>query len=357
MKKTGSPLNKKKPRGRKPHSRAVRGLVVVAISLLSIMSLLLIGVGVLTLEKIGMVKFGPHESEDFVDSLIPEDESGGEVISDYTEIEEGASDVFEIPVRGNTKSVTNILLIGVDSRTGSYTGTLADANIILTIDKKNKAIKMTSLLRDTLVTIPGRDRNGDGKDDYAKLNAAYAYGGFDLLAKTIEQNFRLTIDKHITINFKAFEAAVDAMGGVDIELTSAEARWMKIGNEGKIYHLNGKKALAYARIRKLDSDFKRTDRQRNVLKALFGNAKKMSIGKLNSILDKMLPQVRTNMTPNQFTVFIFNSLTYFGYDMNETFRIPPDKEYSSKSISGVGSVLVLKDPAKTVTELHKFIYM
>ncbi|MDD3692896.1 MAG: LCP family protein [Oscillospiraceae bacterium] len=359
MKKTrNSGSRKRRVRGRKPYSKAVRGLVITAISLLSIMSLFFICIGVYALGKIGLVKFGPQGSGDFIDSLIPDYVSGVEEVSDYSSIEDGAASISEIPVRTNTKSVKNILLLGVDSRTGSYSSTLADAIMILTIDSKNKSIKLTSLMRDTLVTLPGRDRNGDGRDDYAKLNAAYAYGGFDLMYKTIEQNFRLRINQHITINFDAFRAAVNAMGGIDIELTAAEARAIKIANSGGKYHLNGNYALKYARLRKLaGDDFQRTSRQRTVIKALFEKAKKMSIGKLNTVLNEILPQVYTNMTRNEFTMFTINSLNYFGYSMDDTFRIPPDGQFSFKSVSGVGSVLLLNDPAKTITELHKFIYI
>ena len=183
-----------------------------------------------------------------------EEDSGYEEIEDYDKIEQGAASVAEISVKGNTKNISNYLLIGVDSRSSSFRG-LSDTIIILTIDKKNKDIRLASLLRDTLVTIPGRDKNGDGKDDYAKLNAAYSYGGASLLLKTIEQNFRLKIDKHITVNFKAFSAAINAMGGIDIELTAAEAQHIKIGSAAKKYTLNGHYALEYVRIRAIGTDF------------------------------------------------------------------------------------------------------
>lgn len=345
---------RRKPRGRKPHSKTVKGLVIAAISFMCVVSLLSIGSGIYIWRLFGLLNTG--DDPGFVDSLPDEEDSGYEAIDDYTVIEEGAASVAEIPVRTDTKSIKNYLLIGIDTRQDTYKSALADSVIILTIDSKTKHIKLTSILRDTLVTIPGRDRNGDGKDDYAKFNAAYSYGGVELLAKTIEQNFRIKLEKHITINFAAFRNMIDEMGGVEIALTAAEAKWIKVGTQAKTYELNGKKALAYARIRKLDSDFGRTDRQRKTLKAMFAKAKTMSIGKLNTILNKMLPRVKTNISSNELTGLIFNSPTYFGYTMEKTFHIPPNGEYRSAPEFGLGSVLYLKDPASAVTEMHKFIY-
>ena len=345
------------PHGRKPRSKAVRGLVIAAVSFMSILSLLMIGGGVYVWRMVGLLSHNQGIDGEFADSIIPDPiDSRYENIDDYDIIEEGAASVAGIPVRTNTKSVSNYLLIGIDTRDpNSYKG-LADSVIILTIDSARKEIKLTSILRDTLVTLPGRDRNGDGKDDYAKFNASYSYGGFTLLSKTIEQNFRLRIDKYITINFAAFRDTINEMGGVDIELTQAEARHIKVGDERKVYHLNGKKALDYSRIRKLDSDFGRTNRQRKMLTSMFKKAKTMSIGKLNTILNKTLPRVDTNMTANEFTVFVFNSVTYFGYTMEKTFHLPPDGKHKNAPEYGLGSILVLKDPAVVVTELHKFIY-
>jgi LCP family protein required for cell wall assembly len=347
---------KPKHKTRKRHSKTVRGLVIATISLMSFIALLCIGSGIYMWRLFSLVNYSPTESQDFVDSVPDEEENSGyEEIDDYEKIEEDAASVAEISVKGNTKNISNYLLIGVDSRKNNFSG-LSDAIIILTIDKKNKDIRLTSLLRDTLVTIPGRDRNRDGKDDYSKLNAAYAYGGASLLSKTIEQNFRLKIEKHITVNFHAFSAAIDAMGGIDIQLTSAEARHIKVGSTAKKYTLNGRYALDYARIRKLDSDFGRTERQRKVIGAMFEKAKTMNVAKLNNILNKVLPQVNTNMTVNEFMSFTLNSLTYFGYTMDKTYHIPPNGKYRSAPEFGLGSVLYMEEPAAAVTELHKFIY-
>lgn len=344
--------------GRKTYSKKVRGLVITAISVLCVLSLVNISGGIYLWALFSRVSFdNGTNSDEYVDSLLPDDSGlgSGEAIDTYT-IEQGASDVAQISVKGNTKYITNILLLGIDSRNSSYKGSRSDTTIILTINRQNKTIKLTSILRDTMVTIPGHDWNGDGYDDYAKFNAAFAYGGFDLMSKTIEQNFRLKIDQYIAVNFEAFSAAVQAMGGVNMELTGPEAKIVKVGTTDATYHLNGEQALTYARIRHLDSDFGRTNRQRKLITALINKAKGMGIGTLNSILMKVLPQVRTNMTSNELFGFTANALSYSSYTMKGTFHLPEDGKYHGKTYKSIGAVLILNDPAKSVTAMQEFIY-
>ncbi len=358
----------KRPRGRKPHGKGFKGVMIALIALLSIFGLLFILLGSYIGVMINRVTFHGEVSDEYVDSIVPDDidpdasYDESDVLSDYTFIDASATEVAKIPVRGNTKNVTNYLLIGVDGRGDSYAAR-SDTTIILTINKENKTIKLTSLMRDIMVTIPGRDKNGDGKDDYGKFNWAYAFGGFDLMQKTIEQNFRLKIDKYIAVNFSAFENAVDALGGVDIALTDAElaevtrtsSRPSSTSTSG-VYHLNGAQSLAYSRIRSLDSDFGRNNRQRKMIQAMFSRAKSMNIGQLNTLLNTVLPQVRTNMTPNELTGFALNSVTYFSYDMKETYYLPQSGTYTSKIDPSIGWVMLFNDPVKAITDLHKFIY-
>ena len=172
------------------------------------------------------------------------------------------------------EDVTNILLIGQDS-SDEEERTRSDSMIIVSVNKKKGKVALTSLMRDMYVQIPGYSDN--------RLNAAYAFGGMELLDETIEKNFAIDIDGNIEVNFDGFEAVIDAVGGVDIELNSAEvshlnkkhSTWhLKVG----MNHLDGEKALEYARIRKVgDGDFERTDRQRRVLTAVFDEMKNISI--------------------------------------------------------------------------------
>lgn len=179
-------------------------------------------------------------------------------------------------LKSNEEDITNILLIGSDARKTNEVGR-SDAMMILTIDDKNKAIKLTSLARDTLVKIPGYD--------YEKLTHAYAYGKEKLLLDTIEYNFKIKINDYVSINFNSFIELVDSLGGVEVDINDKDISHLNdvIANSFKVYNsknneepkyirnsgkqlLNGYQTLAYARIRKLDTIYNRDERQRDVLK-------------------------------------------------------------------------------------------
>lgn len=149
----------------------------------------------------------------------------------------------------------NILLVGQDR----YVGTArqrSDTMLLCSINPETKKVSMISFLRDLYVQIPG------GYSDN-RLNAAYAFGGFPLLVDAFYTNFGVTIDGCFEVDLAGFRSIVDILDGVDVTLTAREAEVVGVGSEEKLYHLNGKEALSYAQIRKLDSDFGRTQRQRN----------------------------------------------------------------------------------------------
>lgn len=353
----GRPENPKKAEKRHRYSRGVRGTVIACASLLSLLALGIVTASIYVWVMLDRVNFEGEESFIPLESLPPEEidpDFSGEELENP---DEHAVDVSGVVVKGNTKDVTNFLLLGIDERANSnrFVGR-SDTMIILSVNKKSKTIKLISLLRDTWVTIPGRDKNGDGKDDYAKLNAAYAYGGFSLLSKTIEQNFRLKIDEYVAVNFGAFPIAVNALGGVDLTLTAGEAKIVGVGGgKAGAYHLNGDQTLTYARIRHLDSDFGRTARQRKVITALINKAKNMNVATLNNVLYKVLPEVKTNMTSNEFLGFTINILTYASYAVQSDYSVPQPKEYTGKYING-GAGLWLNDSKKSVVALHEYIY-
>ncbi len=283
---------------------------------------------------------------------------------------ENAKSVLELPLRGNEKGIRNLLLLGIDSRTDSYKG-LSDTTIILSINDNTKTIKLISLLRDTWVTLPGRDKDGDGKDDFGKLNSAYAYGRHVLQNKTIAQNFRLKIDDYIGVNFQSLPVLIDAMGGLDIELTAKEITQIPavgcytvadnpnfIGMTGTpgVHHLNGYQAMQYARIRKIDSDFKRTERQRKVITLLMEKAKTMNYTQLISMVYKAVSYVDTNFSTDELLDFAGNALKYSSYTIENSYHLPKNGEYQSTSIPGKGNGLLLINNKKVVQDLHNYIY-
>ena len=204
------------------------------------------------------------------------------------------------------EGVTNILLIGNDSRENGEDGR-SDAMILLSISNKTKKIYMTSLLRDMYVDIPGHKGN--------RLNAAYSYGGAELLMETIEQNFDIHISRYVLVNFEAFANLVDAVGGVDLELSSKEVEYVNgylveynilLGRpegtdyfedtSGGMVHLNGPQALAYCRNRYIGTDFGRTERQRKVLTEVIHNLPKAVLTNPQELIDGLMPNLTTNLT-------------------------------------------------------------
>ena len=221
----------------------------------------------------------------------------------YEEIESVASSPMK------EEGVTNILLIGNDSRENGEDGR-SDAMILLSISNKTKKIYMTSLLRDMYVEIPGYKDN--------RLNAAYSYGGAELLMETIEQNFDIHISRYVLVNFEAFANLVDAVGGVDLELTGKEVEYVNgylveynilLGRpegtdyfddlSGGMVHLNGPQALAYCRNRYIGTDFGRTERQRKVLTEVIHKLPKGVLTNPKGLIDGLMPNLTTNLTQTE----------------------------------------------------------
>ncbi len=282
-----------------------------------------------------------------------------------------------VPVRGNTDSVTNVMLLGIDGRKAEGYTARSDTNMILSVNTDTRTIKLVSLLRDTWVTIPGLDFDGDGSDDIAKLNSAFYYGGFTMLSDTIRENFNLDIDRYIAVDFEALEKAIDVMGGIDMELTAEEAgfipKWSDdpdrfatpdnpdlepLGYEGGIYHLNGQQALAYSRIRNLylDSDFTRQDNQRRVIEQLLAKAQSMNFGQLTGVLDAVLPYVQTNMSHQELLDFAVEAMGYSSFEILSDKSVPHGNGDFTDGWIGDGLGLWLNDIEQSTLELHQYLY-
>lgn len=205
---------------------------------------------------------------------------------------------FDWPAVEQLKSddVMNILLIGQDSNKATGQRSRSDSMILLSINKKNNTIAMTSFMRDLYVQIPG------GYTDN-RINASYRFGGAPLLDATIEKNFGIVIDGNVEVGFDQFAKIINILGGVNVSMTTAEANHMnKIGHSGikpGANHLNGNQALAYCRIRKIDSDHNRTERQRKVLGALGESARNMSAGQMMDLINQVLPYVYTDLSSSE----------------------------------------------------------
>lgn len=241
------------------------------------------------------------------------------------------------------ENVMNILLIGYDSRDADSRGR-SDTNILVSINQETKEITMTSIMRDCYVAIPGYGNN--------RINAAYAYGGGELLSETVEKNLQIRVDNFVAVNFYAFMDIIDLIGGIEIEVSDAEAevmnRYIRELNrlegseeakdqldEGGTLHLNGKQTLAYTRVRYVgNADFERTERQRTVLEKVFEKAKQMNLLELNDLLNRLLPEVSTDMSEKEVLFLLLKGPAYLQYDL-KSLRIPADGTYESLRINGM----------------------
>lgn len=223
--------------------------------------------------------------------------------------------------------IQNILLIGSDRRSTKENGR-ADSMMILSVNHKTKKIHIVSLMRAMYVCIPK-----SSGDVWGMLNAAYSWGGPKLLIATIEKNFRIDIDNYVSVDFSSFEKAIDLAGGVRVTLTRAEANYIKIRTSflytsAGTYTLNGEQALCYARIRKLDDDFKRTGRQRTVIIALLQQAKGLSVNQLIEMADQILPSVKTDMSNGEIMEYLLQAPTLLSYEISQR-MLPIENENGS----------------------------
>lgn len=259
------------------------------------------------------------------------------------------------------KDVLNILLIGSDTRTTGKSGR-SDAMIVVSVNKNTKKIVATSLLRDIYLKIPGASNN--------RINAAFAYGGANLLMETIRNNFKIDIDRYVSIDFYAFMKVVDIVGGVNVKVTDKDVPIMNkyiqgqnsltgvainkdLLTESGNLELNGAQTLAYVRNRYIGMDFARTSKQREVLEKLFNKVKKCNIIELNKILNSVLPEVTTNLTEGEIFSFILNVPAYSKYDL-EQWSVPAEGTYKFLRIRGMDVIGI--DFEKNISKLQNKIY-
>lgn len=204
-------------------------------------------------------------------------------------------------VEENLKGYRNIALFGIDTRDDSFNNSRSDSINIISINNATKDVKMISVYRDTYVNIEGY-----GLD---KITHAYAYGGPELALSTINRNLDLNITEFVTVNFETVKVVVDALDGIRLEITDAEANQIGLSSGGT-YTLDGEQALAYARIRKIDSDYQRTERIRTVLNAVLSKVKTMSASEILDFVDVVLPHISTNISTNEIIAMAPSALSY-----------------------------------------------
>lgn len=226
----------------------------------------------------------------------------------------------EPPVYGD--HLVNILLVGQDRRAGQARQR-SDSMILASFNKSTGAITLTSFMRDSYVQIPGYGPN--------KLNAAYAFGGMKLLSQTLLLNFGVQVDGVVEVDFNGFKDVIDLLGGVDISMTRAEVEYLNACTDWNLSvgtnRLNGEQALFYARLREIDSDYRRAERQRNVLTALINRYKSQSLSQILGLMDDILPLVTTNMTNSEIIGYATEMFPMLAGARVNTLRIPVDGSF------------------------------
>ncbi len=274
------------------------------------------------------------------------------------------------------KQVINILLVGADKNEDEQSVKGAerrsDSMMIATIDVKHNKLKLTSLMRDMYVQVPGRGNQ--------KLNAAYSYGGIQLLYETLAQNFGVKMDGYAEVNFDSFVNVVDQIGGVEVNLTESEqkamstATWVKRKKYRKCkvgkQTFNGIQALGYCRMRHgqkigygrylgaytksgKGDDFGRVERQRLTIQAITKKIKSMSANDVLALAENILPSVTTDIPKDDIMTYLVTVVTMGTSKINQ-FSLPADNNYTNQTVGG--QQVLVSDIASNKAALKKFLY-
>lgn len=267
----------------------------------------------------------------------------------------------EVAENETMKGYRNIALFGVDSTTGELESkTRSDTIIIASINEETKEVKLVSVYRDTFLNL--------GNDTYTKCNAAYQKGGPEQAIQMLNTNLDMDIKDFITVGFKGLKDVVDALGGVEIEITQGEishlnnyqysmAEDMKIEytpvKEPGLQTLNGLQAVGYCRIRQIGNDFQRTERQRTVLTQISEKAKTMSASQLNEIATSAFEEVYTSLELQEILDLI---QVIDQYEIVDSAGFPQMDMLTTGTIGSHGSCVVPLDLAESVVWLHEYLF-
>lgn len=289
---------------------------------------------------------------------------------EYATIQEGDEDQLDLDLSGleqvdpqgipsgeiyKDKNVINVLLLGTDERTKDFSDNArSDSMMLLSINTKEHTAKLVSLERGMGVPI----LEGPYKGQYDWLTHCFRYGGADLVMKEVRECFRVDVDHFVRVNFFSVESIVDLLGGIDIELTAAEAKYLN-GMPGRnfsagVSHLDGEAALSYARCRSIDSDWQRVKRQQTVIQACADKLKGSSVSTLNELLNQILPMVQTNFTQGEITKLMLEAPEFLGVEF-ERMTLPEHGTYGGMTGMG-GRSMFAPDFAENAKILREFLY-
>ena len=265
------------------------------------------------------------------------------------------------------KGYKTIAVFGLDARTGSVgRGSNADVNMIVNLNLETGAVKIISIYRDTFLNI-------SSNNSYGKLNSAYSHGGPERAVSTLNKNFDLDIENYFSFNWKAVADGIDMLGGVGIYVTSAEFLYINafiheycletgIGADNPAAYyvakpgyqiLNGVQALSYCRLRLMDNDFKRRERQVEVIKQCLENAKNLDLGKINDILQKILPQISYAFDMNEMLSI---AKTVKGIHIDDSEGIPEINYMLMMDMGASGNCVVPNTLVRAAKKVHEILY-
>jgi len=258
-----------------------------------------------------------------------------------------------------SKDVVNVLLVGVDNNDGQPGAGRSDSMMLASVNKKTRKITLLSFLRDSYCYF-----EIDGKPYYNRINTSFYYGGPQGLMEAVSRLYKIRVDKYITVDFRSFPKLIDALGGVAVEVTHAEARYLnrnaksiKRTLEEGPQLLNGTEALAYSRIRKLDSDLNRTNRQQKVIESIIDKARTAELLDLYRALDLTLPYVLTNYSRAEMLGLIPSVLKWMKFDVAHL-SSPLYEGEDSTAIGGTinGMSILIIDYPKAAQQVQMALY-
>lgn len=260
--------------------------------------------------------------------------------------------------------VTNILLLGIDTRSAGSMKGRSDVMMILSINENLKQISIVSIMRDSYVNIPGCAPN--------KINAAYVFGGADLAIKTVERSFGVDIDKYAVVNFYGFMDIINALGGIELDIEQGELKQLNkyikeinkkqdlppdtenLYNYGKNTHVTGRQAMGYVRNRYYgNGDYMRTQRQRNVIMAILNKLDSASVSELINVVEITADNTRTDYTSSEILSLATNAPEYLKYDIVQD-RLPRDGTFTGGM--GHGMWIIQMNFEKNREILREIIY-
>jgi LCP family protein required for cell wall assembly len=329
----------------------------VVLGIVAAVVLLGVTAGIIFSVQYGKMYVSDSEDEEAQEEYFDEDTG----LEDLNELDPDTIQLDSADSITQSEDVINILVCGEEAIGGGRGRT--DSIMIATINQKDNALRLTSIMRDTYVQIPGFSDN--------KINAAYHNGGMKTLIKTIKTNFGIAVDGYVLVNFDSFQEVIDALGGVDIELAEDEVKYLNSTNyisesanrtlSVGVNHLNGNQALGYARIRYVQKDgqygdFARTLRHRTVMKAVYKKLMNKSALELIAMVPKLMPLVQTNIKKADLVNYLYQGVKVRNANSKlETLNVPVEGAYQITRVRSM-SVILPDTLKKNVKAMQKFIY-